>query len=420
MAKPSELPNLNSAALVATPTIELWAHDPSDLVVGESQGGAMVEIQALAPAVRDLIGRPTSGEISTGTSTVPRCPSAADLKAAAEAHGGALTGAEIKALYEAEADTNAFTDAEKSKLAGLSALDVASLRSLYFGLTPEAPVNADYLALYDASGTMIRSTPAQVVSTGLAALSITPMKRVSDTLDPSVNDDADAGFALMDQIHNTVEGTIWSAVDVTNGAAIYEQIAGPRRDALLFKERASSGWTAVAGYGGLYVKDTGDGELTFVDSAGTEHTVAPASGGSVPNLTIRFADGVNPVNIFQSATTPKIVDDGTLWKVDLSAYSEVRLKCMKGSADNAGYRWGFGYKTGNPTKTAGDYSNPGVGDTEISLDIGAAPNADTYFESSWIALRSEVQAEVSIALIGFEQDASGNVAMDFYEMEFRA
>lgn len=32
------------------------------------------------------------------------------------------TGAEIKALYEAEADTNAFTDAEQSKLAGIEAL----------------------------------------------------------------------------------------------------------------------------------------------------------------------------------------------------------------------------------------------------------------------------------------------------------
>lgn len=29
------------------------------------------------------------------------------------------TGAEIKTAYEAEAETNAFTDAEKSKLAGL-------------------------------------------------------------------------------------------------------------------------------------------------------------------------------------------------------------------------------------------------------------------------------------------------------------
>lgn len=29
------------------------------------------------------------------------------------------TGAQIKALYEAEADTNEFTDAEKTKLAGL-------------------------------------------------------------------------------------------------------------------------------------------------------------------------------------------------------------------------------------------------------------------------------------------------------------
>ena len=34
---------------------------------------------------------------------------------------GDQTGAEIKALYEAEADTNAFTDAEQTKLAGIDA-----------------------------------------------------------------------------------------------------------------------------------------------------------------------------------------------------------------------------------------------------------------------------------------------------------
>lgn len=34
-------------------------------------------------------------------------------------HGEDLTGAEIKTLYEAQADTNAFTDAEKTKLAGI-------------------------------------------------------------------------------------------------------------------------------------------------------------------------------------------------------------------------------------------------------------------------------------------------------------
>jgi hypothetical protein len=37
-----------------------------------------------------------------------------------EASGGSMTGAQIKVAYEGEADTNAFTDAEKAKLTGIS------------------------------------------------------------------------------------------------------------------------------------------------------------------------------------------------------------------------------------------------------------------------------------------------------------
>ena len=41
------------------------------------------------------------------------------IAAIGEFLGSGQTGAEIKALYEAQADTNAFTDAEQSKLAGV-------------------------------------------------------------------------------------------------------------------------------------------------------------------------------------------------------------------------------------------------------------------------------------------------------------
>jgi len=51
--------------------------------------------------------------------------SATEVRSIINVENGATadqTGAEIKTLYEAEADTNAFTDAEKTKLSGIEAL----------------------------------------------------------------------------------------------------------------------------------------------------------------------------------------------------------------------------------------------------------------------------------------------------------
>lgn len=58
------------------------------------------------------------------TSTTNKFTTAADISKLAGIEAGATadqTGAEIKAAYEGEADTNAFTDAEKTKLAGITA-----------------------------------------------------------------------------------------------------------------------------------------------------------------------------------------------------------------------------------------------------------------------------------------------------------
>ena len=65
-----------------------------------------------------ILGRIASGSGNSEELT------AADVRALLNVENGASAdqgGAEIKALYEAEGDTNAFTDAEKSKLAGVSA-----------------------------------------------------------------------------------------------------------------------------------------------------------------------------------------------------------------------------------------------------------------------------------------------------------
>lgn len=63
------------------------------------------------------------------------------------------TGAEIKALYEAEADTNAYTDAEKTKLAGIEAGATADQSAAEIKTAYES--NADTNAFTDAEKTRI-------------------------------------------------------------------------------------------------------------------------------------------------------------------------------------------------------------------------------------------------------------------------
>ena len=58
------------------------------------------------------------------------------------------TGAEIKSLYENEADTNAYTDAEKTKLTGVeSNADVTDATNVAAAITATAPLTIDSSAV---------------------------------------------------------------------------------------------------------------------------------------------------------------------------------------------------------------------------------------------------------------------------------
>jgi len=70
------------------------------------------------------------------------------------------TGAEIKALYEAEANTNAFTDAEKSKLSGIETgadvTDAVNIASSIHGVSGKTtPVDADEVGLIDSAASNV-------------------------------------------------------------------------------------------------------------------------------------------------------------------------------------------------------------------------------------------------------------------------
>lgn len=93
---------------------------------GSGGGGGSTDVVANVANNR-ILGRVSGGSGNSEELT------AADVRALLNVEDGATpdqTGAEIKALYEAEGDTNAFTDAEKSKLAGVAGNATANTGAL--------------------------------------------------------------------------------------------------------------------------------------------------------------------------------------------------------------------------------------------------------------------------------------------------
>lgn len=104
-------------------------------------------------ATASILGRATAG---TGD---PEVLTAAQVRTLLNVEDGATadqTGAEIKTAYEAEADTNAYTDAEKTKLAGVAT-----------GATANSP-DVTLLARANHTGTQAQSTIVNL-TTDLAA-----------------------------------------------------------------------------------------------------------------------------------------------------------------------------------------------------------------------------------------------------------
>jgi hypothetical protein len=106
-----------------------------------------------------------------------------------------MTGAEIKAAYEAEANTNAYTDAEKTLVGASTELDTIAT-------TLPTAINELY---------------GQV--TALENRELT--NKVDGTVAPTVTDDADAGFEVGSLWVDTVADEAYRCADATVGAAIW-------------------------------------------------------------------------------------------------------------------------------------------------------------------------------------------------------
>ena len=223
-------------------------------------------------------------------------------------------GSEIKTQYEAQADTNAFTDADHTKLDGISAgaevnpvqvsagektagtetaersfspqdihdmidthapsggggsFSEADLENLMEGKTPAAPAAADEFLFRDVSATdtVGVATPQQIVEAAHTAMGIDPQNRISTTRDPNASDDGAGTNGVVHIINdlwtNESTDTSWICQDISTGAAVWAQI-----------DAAGGGGAvdSVNSQTGVVVLDADD-----IDDSATTHRFATAA-----------------------------------------------------------------------------------------------------------------------------------------------
>lgn len=203
------------------------------------------------------------------------------------------TGAEIKALYEAEADTNAFTDADESKLDGIEAGATADqtgaeIKALY---EAEADTNAftdgeksklaDIEALADVTDTANVTAAGAVMDseltseTGIKTLTVPDNTTVS-AFGATLVDDADSAAARATLITEESVSTVAAMTALTKSTLIDGRVY-----------RALGYHAARDGGGGDFIWDASD---TTTANAGT--IFASDEGGNGRFLRI-FEDPVN-------------------------------------------------------------------------------------------------------------------------------
>ena len=185
-----------------------------------------------------------------------------------------MSGAEIKALYEAEPNTNAFTDAEESKLAGIEANATTDQTGAEIKSAYEA--EPDTNAFTDADKASVESFPALAVNTVAAAMGFTAHGLMRE---PNLDSDYTCPATTPNQFtvnvrQDRIGGTIVDipSTNVTLPAAPSTSALLSRRDVVYLRENgaievfeglddnsdmATAGFSAVSGEDGLWSDGTG-------------------------------------------------------------------------------------------------------------------------------------------------------------------
>jgi len=239
-------PKTDSAYELGTTSLRWSTGYLDDLIVTADTtiGGAVTVADTLAAGSTTI-----TGDI-TVTGTVDGRDIAADGTKLDGIETGATadqTNAEIKVAYEANADTNAFTDAEKTKLSGVEALadvtDTANVTAA--GALMDSEVDADIKTLSLPANTTISAFGATLVedadaSTAKATLGVvigTDVQAYDANLPawPSTVDATEVGYlngvtsAIQTQLNSKAPDNELTQIEVENDTStVFGQVSGQR------------------------------------------------------------------------------------------------------------------------------------------------------------------------------------------------
>lgn len=219
-------------------------------------------------------------DAGVGSDTIRHVWDASDEEWQPVGAGAPLTAADIKTLYESNPDTNAYTDAEKSKLAGVAA-----------GATANA--NTDSLA---EGSTNLYHTAARVLATVLSGLSLASGSAVVDTdtvvvafgkLQRQVNDLAEAIGGKQDAL---VSGT---NIKTVNGNSL---LGGGNLE-------IEGGTGGLEPFDVVASEDLEDGDFVNIYTDGGNARVRKADGGAAKRKAHGFVK-VGVLNTQTASVTP--------------------------------------------------------------------------------------------------------------------
>ena len=201
------------------------------------------------------------------------------------------TGAEIKTAYEAEADTNAFTDTEKTKLSGIADGAEVNLVTSVAGKTGAVTLNKSDVGLSNVDNTSDANKP---ISTATATALGTKADLVGGVLDISQIPD----IAISEYKGNVADETAMLAVTGEKGDWVIRDDDSKVYVITGDDSSVAGGWTALAypaGFSGAYADLTG--KPTLGTAAATDATdYATAAQGSLADSATQPGDNVSTLN----------------------------------------------------------------------------------------------------------------------------
>lgn len=220
------------------------------------------------------------------------------------------------------ASASVFNGAFVSKLTDSASIGKLTLSRPDSGAQVDDVQNAinDHKARITQNETNISTNAAAIASNAAVVNTLQSSIRYStysETTDPTVGDDNTDGFSVGSYWVNTVKGSIWVAVDVTTGAAIWKRIEKVRLavSSFLFLDMSTSNVTD-AGYVEL-IADTGANTIKRIQSfypAGSLAYIAVGAASSEVNEFILTPGGNGETGI----------------DVDIPANSRLSIKLLSG------------------------------------------------------------------------------------------